>query len=272
MQRVPDHATAVRLSGGDPWVRWSIAAPLAGEVWIHDGVLLVERPGSRRGFWVAPVTAAGVEAAPESDQDEGRRVRAALVELRDGGHLQRLGSRSLSVVQAHAAVAHEVLEMGNGGDWDWMWVDASTASLPDGPSAAVPLSAIEVVLHDVDDAEEISAFTHRHNPHVWTQIGTGRVHHWVGLRGLTGDLLALGGAEREATGVPHLAGIVTDRSLRCRGLGTAVTLALSRWALAEGGVCTLGMFSDNEPARAIYHRLGYRTARAWHSGDLLGPG
>lgn len=271
MQRVPDHATAVTLSGGDPWVRWSIAAPLAGEVWVHDGVILVERRGSRRGFWVAPLADARVHAGPESDQDEGGRVRAALVELRDGGHLHRLGSRSLSVTQAHASVAHEVLELGDGGDWDWMWVDSSMAVLPDGPSGAVRLSAIEVVLDDMDDAEEISAFTHRHNPHVWTQIGTGRVHHWVGLRGPDGALLALGGAEREATGVPHLAGIVTDRSLRCRGLGTAITLALSRWALAESGVCTLGMFSDNEPARTIYRRLGYRTARAWHSRDLLVP-
>jgi predicted GNAT family acetyltransferase len=107
------------------------------------------------------------------------------------------------------------------------------------------------------------------NPRVWTEVGTGRVVRWVGLRAQDGSLLAVGGAELEASGVPHLAGIVTALDQRGQGLGTVVSAALTRWAVAQHGVCTLGMFSDNEPARRLYGRLGYRTARSWHSRTLV---
>lgn len=64
---------------------------------------------------------------------------------------------------------------------------------------------------------------------------------------------------------------MTDVALRGRGLGRAVTAGLTRWAIARHGVCTLGMYSDNPPARALYLGLGYRTAYAWHSRRLASP-
>ena len=39
-------------------------------------------------------------------------------------------------------------------------------------------------------------------------VGTGRVARWIGRRDAAGRLTAVGGAEREAGGVPHLAGTV----------------------------------------------------------------
>ena len=249
MDRLTSHAELLSRSGGDPWVRWVLPDPLQGEVWVHDGVALVQRLGERPGFWVAPLRT--VTAA---------QVRSALLRLRDGGHLERLGARAVSVPQEHAEVAHDVLDLGDGGDWDWMW----TASQP-------PVDAREsdvIPLDDRRDAAELEEFTRAHNPRVWTQIGTGRVHHWVGVRGPDGHLVAVGGAEREATGVPHLAGIVTATEHRGAGWATVVSAALTRWALAGHGVCTLGMFSDNAAARTVYARLGFRTARAWHSRRL----
>ncbi|HSP59420.1 MAG TPA: GNAT family N-acetyltransferase [Ornithinimicrobium sp.] len=252
MRRVRSHAELLELSGGDPWVRWALDPALPGEAWVHGPVALVERLGGRRGFWVAPLT-----AATGADADA---VRAALVALRDGDHLRRLRSSSVSVVRPHASVAHEVLDLGPGGDWDWMW---STSS----PPADSRESELEV-LDDGRDAEELSSFARVHNPRVWTEIGTGRVVRWVGRRDAAGRLTAVGGAEREAGGVPHLAGIVTATDLRGRGWGTVVTAALTRWALQEHGVCTLGVFADNRTALRVYRRLGYRTARAWHSRRL----
>jgi RimJ/RimL family protein N-acetyltransferase len=221
-------------------------------VWEHEGVALVERGGERRGVWVAPL---GQVSA------EGDRVRSALVVLRDGGHLGRLGCRSVSVPQEHAGVAHQVLDLGPGGDWEWMWTTRSPAR--------DPREGRLVVLDDGDDAAEIRSFSSTNNPRVWTEVGTGRVVRWMGLRAQDGQLLAVGGAELEASGVPHLAGIVTAIERRGQGLGTVVSAALTRWAVGRDGVCTLGMFSDNEPGRRLYARLGYRTARSWHSRSLV---
>ena len=125
-----------------------------------------------------------------------------------------------------------------------------------------------MVLDDRADKAELLDFAHAHNPRVWTRIGEGAVTRWVGVRDADGSLLAVGGAEREDSGAPHLAGIVTATHARGQGWGSVVSAALTRWAVAAHGVCTLGMFSDNEPARRLYRRPGYRTARRWCSRHL----
>lgn len=256
MERLTSHADLVARSGADPWVRHAVAEDLPTEVWVHRDIALVERVGWRRGFWVAPLRAErAVRDAPTPGEAE--RLRSALTELRDDGHLVRLGSQSVSTVQEHAEIAHQVLDLTTGGDWDWMW----TTTAPD----RHPSEDRVIELDDVADAAEINAFSSRHNRRIWSPAGTGRVARWCGLRDHAGVLAAVGGAEREASGAPHLVGIVTDTALRGRGLGTAVSAALTRWAVAETGVATLGMYSDNVGARRVYERLGYRTARAWHS-------
>lgn len=259
MERISRHADLLARSGDDPWVRWYLADPFPGEVWVHEDVALVQRLRRRPGFWVAPL-----DGDPAT---EASRVRNALVALRGGGHLERLGagpeSVSISVVQEHAAVAHEVLDLADGGDWEWMWCAA--------PPPRLPQEDRVVVLDDTADADELGDFTRTHNPRVWTEVGTGRVHQWRGLRDDTGALVAIGGAEVGDAGAPHLAGIVTAGSLRGRGHGSIVSAALTRWALEQHGVCTLGMFSDNHAARRVYERLGFRTARAWHSRALVRP-
>ncbi|MFW6597951.1 GNAT family N-acetyltransferase [Propionibacteriaceae bacterium Y2011] len=258
MERLTSHDQLLARSGNDPWVRWAVAADLPGEVWVHDEIALVERRGWRRGFWVAPLHGA---VGRGRQATEAERVRGALEELRDGGHLTRLASQSISVVREHAAVAHEVFELGEGGDWDWLWTTHE-------PRRRVLERELEV-LDDTADAEEITAFSIAHNPRVWADTGSGRMVHWVGIRTPDAGLIAVGGAELEATGAPHLAGIVTHTEHRGQGLGTAVTTGLTRWALARSGVCTLGMYADNAVARGVYERLGFRTARAWHSRGLL---
>ncbi|MGO1974477.1 MAG: GNAT family N-acetyltransferase [Propionibacteriaceae bacterium] len=259
MERITSHADLLTRSGDDPWVRWVVEDDLPTEVWVHRDVALVERVGWRRGFWVAPLRPACDAPMP----DEAERVRSALTQLRDGGHLTRLRSQSVSTVQEHRAIAHQVLDLSTGGDWDWMWTTD--------PPPRHPVEVQVVPLDDRRDAEEINTFSARHNARIWAAAGTGRLVHWLGVRDSHGALIAVGGSEREASGAPHLAGIVTDTALRGQGLGTAVSAALTRWALVDFGACTLGMYSDNTVARRVYERLGYRTARAWHSRMLRDP-
>lgn len=259
-----DRAELLRLAGPDPWVRWALADPLAGEAVVASGIAVVQRPGRRPGAWVAPLRpSAPTGPAPHGVGEEGARLAATLASVADAGLLGVWGARAVSVPQEHAEVAHRVLDLAErGGDWEWMW---TTAAPP-----AAPGEELLVELDDRADAAELSAFSQTHNPRVWTSIGEGAVVRWVGARDADGELVAVGGAELEASGVPHLAGIVTAVPARGRGWGRAVTSALTRWSVERHGVCTLGVFSDNLGALALYRRLGYRTARAWHSRLLVG--
>lgn len=262
-----DRAGLLALAGDDPWVRWGLADPLRGQALVHDGVAVVQRLGERPGLWVAPLRpglADGEVPTGGALAEEAARVAGALRLVREAGLLETWDARAVSVPQEHATVARAGLPLtAEGGDWEWMWT--GTAPAPE------PREETLVQLDDVEDAEELRTFAHTHNPRVWTRIGEGAVVRWVGARGADGALLAVGGAEREDSGVPHLAGILTATQARGQGWGRVVSAALTRWAVAGQGVCTLGMFSDNDTARRLYHRLGYRTSRRWCSRRLRRP-
>ena len=100
--------------------------------------------------------------------------------------------------------------------------------------------------------------------------GTGVTERWLGVR-VAGTIVAAGALHRTGAGAPHLTGIVTHPDARGRGYGAAVTAALTRVALADSGVCTLGMYAGNDVARRLYERLGYRTAYGWASRALREP-
>lgn len=271
MERLDSYAELLARAGDDPWVRWGAAArpvddpavsgaePL--ELWVHRDIALIQRTGERRGFWVVPLRqAAAAHAAPG---DEADRVREALTVLRDGDHLARVAARTITIDAAHGGTAYSLLRLGEGGDWDWMW------TVDDPPATAAEERLIR--LDDGTDADEINAFAAAHNHRVWALAGTGQVVRWLGIRARDGELLAIGGSEREESGAPHLAGIVTHTGQRGKGFGAAVSTGLVRWALADSGVCTLGMYSDNAAARSVYRRIGFGTARAWQSRRLLPP-
>ncbi len=262
-----DRSALLALAGDDPWVRWGLADPLPGHALVHDGVAVVQRLGHRPGLWVAPLRpgrADGTAPTGEELAEEAARVAGALRLVREAGVLEAWGARSASVPQEHAAVGRAGLPLTDeGGDWEWMW--AGAAPPPE------PREKALVLLDDLRDAEELRAFAHAHNPRVWTRIGEGAMTRWVGARDAGGTLLAVGGAESEDSGVPHLAGILTATGARGQGWGRVVSAALTRWAVEAHGVCTLGMFSDNDTARRLYRRLGYRTARRWHSRRLHRP-
>lgn len=254
MRRVNTHDELLELSDDDPWIRWAINPALPGEVWVDERVALIERLGDRRGFWVSQVR------DPLTAED----VRRGVTFLRDGGHLERLESRSVSVPQDQLAVAEQVLDLDTGGDWEWMW----TTQEP----AVDPREGAIVELDDLRDGPEILAFSRAHNHRVWTEIGVGKVDRWLGLRRTDGELVAVGGYEAGLAGVPHLVGIVTATELRGQGLGHVVSAALTREAVRQAGMSTLGFFSDNDAARAVYSRLGYQVARAWSSRRLATMG
>lgn len=250
------------LTDGDPYLRWSLSEEQCAAALISPAAVVIERTKhDRRSLVLVPRPGADLSSFAAT-LDAVRPV------------VRERGVNGISVPQQYGDLLAAHYRILPGGDWDWMWTrqcpDADIG-MPDAepaPESTTSQTARLVTLDDVADAAEIASFSHAHNPRVWTEIGTGAVQFWLGVRGSDGALLAVGGAESETSGIPHLAGIVTSTTMRGRGLGRLISAGLTRWAVERYGVCTLGMFSDNAAARVIYQRLGYRTAHAWCSRRL----
>ncbi len=251
LEPVTSHAHALDLSGGDPWVRWNIPVQPSWRMWRSEHALAVERMGRRHSLTIIPLPAA-------SDPDEA--VAELATQASRDGIIAEYGIAGLSVPQASLGAVQSVLDLHPGGDWDWMWTTTTPVNIPGADRV--------VELDDVADAEEIAALSAHHSPTSEGEPGTGVSERWVGVRDLGGDLTAAGAMQRLGSGIPHLAGIVVHSDHRGTGLGLAVTAGLTEIGLADSGVCTLGMYSDNGAARRTYERCGYATAWAWASRRL----
>ncbi|MFC7613184.1 GNAT family N-acetyltransferase [Actinokineospora soli] len=71
--------------------------------------------------------------------------------------------------------------------------------------------------------------------------------------------VAMAGGSPPLHGMSRIGPVYTPKEFRGRGYGTAVTAAMTRWALDEGARDVL-LFTDiaNPVSNAIYHRIGYR--------------
>lgn len=145
-----------------------------------------------------------------------------------------------------------------GGRWDFMATSRRPSSASTGDVAEL----------DRGSREELDDFLATHNPRTDGQPFARPGQRWVGARDGSGRLLGIGCCEPEESGAPVLAGITVDPRARGRGLGRAITAELTRGAVAEHGWSTLGMYSDNDVARRLYHSLGYTTHAVWSSGRL----
>ena len=211
--------------------------------WACDGAVAVVRRAGRR---------------PPSLFVWGGDVGPLLDSL--AGDLPSLGVAGISVPRGQESALTSRFTVLGGGDWDWMW----STRTPDAASSALGEGLDLVDLDDTRDAAEIVALA-AENPRFEGFPGTGVSEVWLGVRDTSGALVACGAIQRLPSGVAHLGGILVTSRLRRRGLGSAVTAALTARALAEDGVCTLGMYADNAPARSVYASLGYRVDKAWAS-------
>ena len=149
----------------------------------------------------------------------------------------------------------------DGTDWDFRWLAAPPAG-QDGEDAVTPV---------LDD--EVAALLAISSPTASAQPGDPKVRGWVGIRD-TSRLVACAADTSSATGVGHLSSIAVHPSARGRGLGRAVTAALTRQLFAEGcDLVTLGMYTSNAAGRAMYDALGFADDHPFTSGPLtLQPG
>ncbi|QHT55854.1 GNAT family N-acetyltransferase [Cellulomonas sp. H30R-01] len=140
--------------------------------------------------------------------------------------------------------------------WDWLAADAVPAAWAADPRV--------VRLDPLVDAAAIRACLAVANPGTSAdpthpgEAGWWGVRGGDGLVGVVGASLRGGGPGRAPSW--HLHGLGVRPEARGRGVGTALTATVLADGLAAGcAFVSLGMYADNERARGVYERLGFRT-------------
>lgn len=252
--REVSHAEAVRLCAADPWLRFAVTAGRSFDGWHYPlaDLLVVARHRPRARTLDLVVLATGTAT--------GSRHRLAAVRplLEYPDARSATFSRELAG-QAPAALG---LPAGSGIAWDWMWTSRPPAPRPG-----------ETVVEELDDADQQIAGQLRdllkhHSPRHSAEPGTAGVAGWVGVRH-GNEIVACAAWFEPVPGVPLLASVAVRSDIRRAGLGAALTAAVTRRALAAGApAVTVDLYADNEPARRLYHRLGFHPGRKFVSWGL----
>jgi predicted GNAT family acetyltransferase len=231
-----------------PFVRWEVTDDLADTWWRHEHAVAFQR-----------VRRADRRTVNLLGADDG--VTALLDALPGIAAVAAPARRALSVsVPQHLAPQlRERYRVLDGGDWEWL----HTAAAPDEDNSHELVGPLD----DVARSAEITAFLAAHSPTADTTPAHGE--RWFAIEGPDGSLSAVAAWGTTRAGAPHLSSVAVDTRLRGTGLGRTIVGALTRWAVAEAGVCTLGMYSHNTVARGLYLSLGYDRLCAWSSRPVL---
>lgn len=236
----------------DPFVRWRIAPAAVQAFHRHGDAVLVELALDRHG---RPVPAPHLIGLGPADDLE-TLLRAAGERLDQAPQHVNIEQHAAHLLPAHWRWGHHW-------HWDWMWTTDAPAQQPLEPDV------VELELSP-DGTAEIDELLDAANPDSHGRPSRDGAQRWLGIRDHDGRLVAAGGMFLLSSGVSHLRGISTLAQARGRGLGTALSAALTRLGLEDGGgVCTLGAYSDNTPALVIYRRLGFRHGHSFRSGSLV---
>ena len=239
------------------------------------------------GGWVAPGTGPG----PDLPADSGEPVVAVCTRVGRGGRARG----TMIGFGAPAAVAPVLASMpagcaefallprgtrshvdemtlhrlgfGSRGEWDWFYTTEAPAPLP-GEDRVVALDTARVgrdgvVVEGADD-DAVRACLADANPTTWA-LRELEAYRWFGVRAhpgaapgapLLSAIAAEGPAQTPGAQGVHLAALGTVPEARGQGLGSALLTGVIRRALARHPFVHLGMWADNDVARAIYVRHG----------------
>ena len=239
----------------DPFLRYDIGPESATALpaWsCGTASAYLRRPPHRRGLSM------NLQGPP----DDAFPLIAALPDLLEYAGASHPGLTGLTL-DAHLAAAarsrlgstYRVEVMGA---WSWMSTHEPVA-------IETPWRLAE--LDDTRDAAELLAFYGTANPSAESEPGEGTSQYWLGIRDRD-RLGAVGAIHLTPAGAPHLTGIAVHPDFRGRGMGLAVTAALTNWAIQRYGVATLGVMTANARAVSLYRGIGYVVAHDWCSHTL----
>jgi ribosomal protein S18 acetylase RimI-like enzyme len=228
--RLDGRAAVLAAAGDHPYVRMTTGG---GQVTGYQTEAAIAWLGE--GPW-------GPVAGAVGDPQQAARLFADLAaEERLGGvrwvHLPRLDRDALA---PHLRLTHH-------DDWDFLWTRTAPAPVA-GEERVIPLDRLH---HD-----EIAAVLDDALPDTTTRPDDPRVRGWYGILD-GGRLMVACGADRSGAEVGFLAAITVATAYQGRGLGAALTAAMTRRLLREYDVVALGVMWDNAPAIRLYRRLGF---------------
>lgn len=246
LDRLPARWRAERvLLGGDP--RWYDAHVVGGD----DAVLLAAPSGT------------GPSLFGLGDPLGVERLLGAAVRDRahPGSLLGRAGfvdrARWLTVPRGAVPGPAELGALGLHpfSTWDWM-----------AAGCAPPHHPAEGLVRPLDrhaEADAIRACLAVANPRTTAGPDGPDEAGWWGVDGPDGLLGVVGATARGGGRAPtswHVHGLAVLPQASGRGLGTALTATVVRCALGAGAAfVSLGLYTDNDRARRVYERLGFRT-------------
>ena len=147
----------------------------------------------------------------------------------------------------------------------------------DVPSAASMRSSYDVEPPVVDlaaDDPRIPALLELASPDAPIRPGDPRVVRWAAIEdpdatGTDARLVAVVAVTAQRSGAAHLNDVATHPDVRGRRLARLLCGQVTADALAEGRpAVTLGMYTDNRAARALYTGLGFTCQHSFASGEL----
>ena len=242
LRLVRTHEEALEASGGSAFVRYDVPSPLEGDGFALGRALALPRRTRTRRLGLLVL-------GPPEDVDP--LVGAIL-----GRDLLDPEVRSVTVQRGLLDAVARHVRLQEGTEWEWL----CTTTAP--PEVAAESRLLRLTS---GHQQEIEALLAAANPRSDARPFHDPGQHWVGVRDDHGRLVACGVRERSLAGHPMLSGITVDPAQRGLGLGLAVTAHLTRRAVEDDGVCTLGMYSHNAVARRLYLGLGYGDVHEWSS-------
>ncbi|MDE1148195.1 MAG: GNAT family N-acetyltransferase [Azospirillaceae bacterium] len=128
------------------------------------------------------------------------------------------------------------------------------------PPPPPPVPLLPLGTADVPDMMDLAART---EPGPFLE-GTIRMGAYFGLRSGDGRLMAMTGQRMHLPGLREISAVCTDPDFRGRGLAQTLVAAVAVGIATEGKTPFLHVKTENEAAKKIYEKLGFRVRRSVH--------
>lgn len=207
--------------------------------WHADGATLLLVRATRAGVARRQLVGAG---------SPGPLATAVAEAARDGVGEVVLGLLTRGTWELVTEAARARLGMETGPGWDWMWSRTVPPAQP-GQERVAPVTGAGATA-------EVRECLARSYPDAHADPADPALTWW-GYREKDGVLRGVVAVSAPTDEPVHLSGLGTDVAWRRRGVASAMTGAVTRWALAGHPYVHFGIWSDNHAARHVYTRLGY---------------
>jgi GNAT superfamily N-acetyltransferase len=233
-----------QLVNRTPWLRWGV--DLRGrDIWLDDETCALALARTWRAYGTSLVAVGDPRGAVDLAVDLALELEVTSVTL------------PRAAIAPPGPVFGEAPE---GVGWEWMWTTTMPPRIP-GEQRVVELDGSSPSIR-AELAEFLAANSPRHS----AEPDDEQVRSWLGVRSPGGALTACVALYEAVPGVDLMASVAVADAARGQGLGLAIAAAATRRSLRERPpVATVDLYSDNDVARSLYRRLGYRVDQEFTS-------